>query len=64
MIQATRTSLPLSRSDQDSGSPDSLATRVQALERRLVPEAIRLIAEGRVVHEGTRVRIKLSSSGS
>jgi len=32
----------------ESDTPDSLAARVQAAERRLVPEAIRLIAEGRV----------------
>lgn len=32
----------------ESDTPDTLAARVQAAERRLVPEAIRLIAEGRV----------------
>ena len=32
----------------ESDTPDALAARVQAAERRLVPEAIRLIAEGRV----------------
>jgi formyltetrahydrofolate-dependent phosphoribosylglycinamide formyltransferase len=42
----------------DDDTPDSLAERVQAAERRLVPEAIRLIAAGRLVHEGRRVRIK------
>jgi len=42
----------------DDDTPDSLADRVQALERRLVPEAIRLIAEGRVTVDGRRVRIK------
>jgi phosphoribosylglycinamide formyltransferase-1 len=42
----------------DDDTPDSLAERVQALERRLVPEAIRLIAEGRVTVDGRRVRIK------
>ena len=42
----------------DDDTPESLAERVQALERRLVPEAIRLIAEGRVVHEGPRVRLE------
>ncbi len=31
---------------QDDDTPDSLAARVQALERELVPEAIRLIAAG------------------
>jgi folate-dependent phosphoribosylglycinamide formyltransferase PurN len=42
----------------DDDTPDSLATRVQAAERRLVPEAIQLIAEGRLAVEGRRVRIK------
>jgi phosphoribosylglycinamide formyltransferase-1 len=46
----------------DDDTPESLSERVQALERRLVPEAIRLIAEGRVVHEGARVRIKAPPS--
>jgi len=32
----------------ESDTPDSLAARVQAAERRLVPAAIRAIAEGRV----------------
>lgn len=41
----------------DDDTPDTLASRVQALERRLVPEAIRLIAEGRVRIEGRRTRI-------
>ena len=43
---------------RDDDTPGALAARVQALERRLVPEAIRLIAEGRVAVEGRRVRIK------
>jgi formyltetrahydrofolate-dependent phosphoribosylglycinamide formyltransferase len=43
---------------RDDDTPDALAARVQALERRLVPEAIRLIAEGRLAVEGRRVRIK------
>lgn len=42
----------------DDDTPDSLAARVQAAERRLVPEAIQLIAEGRLAVEGRRVRIK------
>ena len=42
----------------DDDTPDSLAEKVQAAERRLVPEAIRLIAAGRLVPEGRRVRIK------
>ena len=43
---------------RDDDTPESLAARVQAVERRLVPEAIRLIAEGRVTVDGRRVRIK------
>jgi formyltetrahydrofolate-dependent phosphoribosylglycinamide formyltransferase len=43
---------------RDDDTPDSLAARVQEVERRLVPEAIRLFAEGRLVIEGGRVRIK------
>ena len=43
---------------RDDDTPDALAARVQAAERRLVPEAIRLIAEGRVTVEGRRVSIK------
>ncbi len=42
----------------DDDTPDTLAEKVQALERRLVPEAVRLIAAGRLVHDGRRVRIK------
>ena len=41
----------------ESDTPDTLAARVQAAERRLVPEAIRLVAEGRVRIEGGRTRI-------
>jgi phosphoribosylglycinamide formyltransferase-1 len=41
----------------EDDTPDSLAARVQALERELVPEAIRLIAEGRVRIEDGRTRI-------
>ena len=40
----------------DDDTPDTLAARVQAAERRIVPEAIRLIAEGRVRIENGRVR--------
>jgi phosphoribosylglycinamide formyltransferase-1 len=43
---------------RDDDTPESLAARVQAAERRIVPEAIRLIAEGRLAVEGRRVRIK------
>lgn len=45
----------------EDDTPDSLAERVQALERRLVPKAIRLIAEGRVSIEGRRTRIARDS---
>lgn len=41
----------------DDDTPESLAARVQAVERRLVPEAIRLFAEGCLRVEGRRVRI-------
>ncbi len=43
---------------RDDDTPESLAERVQAAERRLVPEAIRLFAEARLTIEGRRVRIK------
>jgi formyltetrahydrofolate-dependent phosphoribosylglycinamide formyltransferase len=43
---------------REDDTPDALAARVQAAERRLVPEAIRLIAEGRLAVEGRRVRLK------
>jgi formyltetrahydrofolate-dependent phosphoribosylglycinamide formyltransferase len=43
---------------EDDDTPDSLASRVQAVERRLVPEAVRLFAEGRLALDGRRVRIK------
>jgi phosphoribosylglycinamide formyltransferase-1 len=42
---------------EDGDTVESLAQRVQALERELVPEAIRLIAEGRVRVEDRRTRI-------
>jgi phosphoribosylglycinamide formyltransferase 1 len=47
---------------RDDDTPESLAARVQAAERRLVPEAIRLIAEGRLTVDGRRVRIKGAGS--
>ena len=43
---------------QDDDTPDTLAARVQASERRLVPEAVRLFAEGRLTIDGRRVRIQ------
>lgn len=42
----------------EDDTPDSLAARVQAAERRLVPEALRLLAEGRLAIDGRRVHIK------
>jgi formyltetrahydrofolate-dependent phosphoribosylglycinamide formyltransferase len=42
----------------DDDTPDTLAARVQTAERRLVPEAIRLVAEGRVVIAGRRTKIR------
>ncbi len=42
---------------EEGDTLDSLAARVQALERRLLPEAIRLIAEARVRIESGRTRI-------
>ncbi|HSJ97260.1 MAG TPA: phosphoribosylglycinamide formyltransferase [Myxococcota bacterium] len=41
----------------DDDTPDTLAARVQAAERRLVPEAIRLIAAGRVEIEGRTTKL-------
>lgn len=45
---------------RDDDTLDSLAARVQALERELVPKAIQLIAEGRVTIEDGRTRIAAS----
>jgi formyltetrahydrofolate-dependent phosphoribosylglycinamide formyltransferase len=42
---------------RDDDTPDTLAARVQAAERRLVPEAVRLFAEGRLTIDGRRVRV-------
>jgi len=41
----------------DDDTAETLAARVQEAERRLVPEAIRLFADGRLVREGRRIRI-------
>jgi len=38
-------------------TPDTLADRVQALERELYPKAIQLFAEGRLIVEGRKVRV-------
>ena len=43
---------------QDDDTPESLAARVQEVERRLVPEAIRLFAAGRLAIDGRKVRIR------
>ena len=43
---------------------DSLAARILAEEHRILPEAIRLFAEGRLVREGRRVRILPPATGS
>ncbi len=43
---------------RDDDTPETLAERVRAAERRLVPEAIRLFAQGRLSIDGRRVRIK------
>ena len=42
----------------DDDTPDALAARVQEVERRLVPEAIRLFAAGRLTIDGRQVRIR------
>ncbi|MEE3330526.1 MAG: phosphoribosylglycinamide formyltransferase [Myxococcota bacterium] len=41
----------------ESDTPDTLAARVQAAERRLIPEAIRLIAEGLVRIDAGRTHL-------
>lgn len=42
----------------DDDDEDRLAARVLAVEHRLYPLAVRLIAEGRVVPDGRRVRLR------
>ncbi len=42
---------------REDDTVETLAERVQAAERRLVPEAVRLFAEGRLAIEGRRVRV-------
>ncbi len=42
----------------DDDTPDTLAERVQAMEREIYPKAVQLIAEGRVSVEGRRVRVR------
>jgi phosphoribosylglycinamide formyltransferase-1 len=41
----------------DGDTPESLAARILDVEHRLLPEALRLFAEGRVVVEGRRVGV-------
>jgi len=41
----------------DDDTPDSLAERVQAAEREIYPQAIKLFAEKRLVIDGRRVKI-------
>ncbi len=42
----------------DEDTPETLAQRVQALEREVYPEAIQLFAEGRLEIAGSRVKIR------
>lgn len=42
----------------DHDTAETLAERVQALERKLYPKAIQMIAEGRVTVDGRKVRIR------
>lgn len=42
----------------DDDTPETLAARVQEAEREAYPEAIRLFAEGRLVVEGRKVRVR------
>ena len=44
---------------RDDDTPETLAQRVQEVERRLVPEAIRLFAGARLRIEGRRVKIQV-----
>lgn len=41
----------------EDDTPETLAQRVQAAERRIYPKAVALFAQGRLVREGRRVRI-------
>ena len=43
---------------RNDDTPDTLAERVQALERELYPKAVQLISEGRVRCEGRRVYVE------
>lgn len=48
---------------QDGDTAETLAARILVEEHRVYPEALQLIAEGRVVVEGRRVRILPRGSG-
>jgi len=48
---------------EDDDTPDTIAEKVLQLEHRVLPTAIKLISEGRVVVNGRRVRILQVSSG-
>ncbi|MCA9411185.1 MAG: phosphoribosylglycinamide formyltransferase [Candidatus Omnitrophica bacterium] len=43
----------------DEDTPDTVAERVQELERKIYPQAIQLIAEDRIRVEGNRVKIRV-----
>lgn len=47
----------------EDDTPETLAARVQEAERRLVPEAVRLFAEGRLQVRGRRVAIAREGQG-
>jgi phosphoribosylglycinamide formyltransferase-1 len=49
---------------REDDTAETLAARVQEVERRLVPDAIRLIAAGRVEVEGRRVHIRPPAAAS
>jgi phosphoribosylglycinamide formyltransferase-1 len=42
---------------EDDDTPESLEARIHAVEHRLYPEVLRLVAEGRVRVEGRKVRV-------
>ena len=48
---------------QQDDTPETLAARVQAVERELVPEAIRLYAEGRLEIVDHKVRVREPQEG-
>ncbi|WP_018962543.1 phosphoribosylglycinamide formyltransferase [Coprothermobacter platensis] len=47
----------------DDDTPERIAEKVLEVEHKLLPEAIKLIAEGRVVIEGNRTRILPAKGG-